>query len=167
MNFGKILVVYFSVFPSAEKFTKRFAEIIAKQVDGDIVEIQSVKEYPDEYEPLEALAKVEQDTNERPAIKNEINFSEYDTIFIGYPIWWYTLPQIMFTLFDKYDFSGKTIIPFNTHEGSKDAGTYETIQKLEPNATVLPGLAIRGMDMDKDQSNTINTWLTKLGFSVK
>lgn len=71
----------------------------------------------------------------------------------------------MFTLFDQYDFSGKTIIPFNTHEGSGDGGTYETIKKLEPNAKVLNGLAIRGFDMEKNQDAVIEKWLKKLGFN--
>ena len=163
-EYQKILILYFSVFHSADKFTEKFAKLIAEQTGGDLIEIQSVKEYPDEYKPLEALAKEEQDADERPDIKNKIDISGYDTIFIGYPIWWYTLPQILFTLFDKYDFSGKTIIPFNTHEGGRDAGTYETIQKLEPNAKVLEGLPIRGMDMNKDQSKTVRKWLDKLGF---
>ena len=95
---------------------------------------------------------------------NDIPVDDYDVIFVGYPIWCYTLPQVMFTLFDKYDFSGKVIIPFNTHEGSRDCGTYKIIQKLEPNAKVLEGLAIRGFDMEKNQDAVIEKWLNGLDF---
>ena len=70
----------------------------------------------------------------RPAIRNEIDIAPYDNIFIGYPMWWYTFPMILYTLFDRYDFFGKTIIPFNTHMGSRDGGTYKTIAELEPGA---------------------------------
>lgn len=72
--------------------------------------------------------------------------------------------MIMYTFFDTYDFAGKTIIPFNTHEGSGNGGTYSTIKQFEPNATVLDGLAIRGGDMSKDQTGTISNWLKGLGF---
>ena len=74
------------------------------------------------------------------------------------------MPMIMYTLFDNYDFSGKTIIPFNTHEGSGEGGTYEDIAELEPNATILEGLPIRGGNMQQDQTENIRTWLSDLGF---
>ena len=74
------------------------------------------------------------------------------------------MPMIMYTLFDNYDFSGKTIIPFNTHEGSGNGGTYKDIEELEKGATILEGLPIRGGDMEKDQTNTVNKWLEKLGY---
>ena len=89
---------------------------------------------------------------------------DYDTIFIGYPIWWYDMPMIIYTFFDEYDFSGKTIIPFNTHEGSGDSGTHDEIRDLKPDATVLEGLAIRGGDMESDQTTTVQNWLEELGF---
>ncbi len=92
----------------------------------------------------------------RPAIKNDINIADYDTIFIGYPMWWYTFPMIIYTLFDKYDFSGKTIIPFNTHMGSADGGTYDTIRELEPNATVIMnGLPVEMKNRKKVQQNKL------------
>ena len=74
------------------------------------------------------------------------------------------MPMILYTFFDEYDLSGKTIIPFNTHEGSGDGGTYQDIQKLEPNATVLDGLAVRGGNMNGDQSEVVRNFLEGLGF---
>ena len=82
-------------------------------------------------------------------------------------MWWYTLPMPMYTFFDAYDFSGKTIVPFNTHHGSGDGGTYETIKGFEPNATVLEGLPVEGNDMDKNQTSVVVNWLEKIGFSQK
>lgn len=75
--------------------------------------------------------------------------------------------EILFTLFDRYDFSGKTIIPFNTHEGSGDGGTYKTIAELEPDAKIVKGLAIRGFDVEKDQNTAIGEWLKNLGFKER
>ena len=86
-------------------------------------------------------AKAEADNNERPAFEPlSVDLTQYKTIFIGYPMWGYTFPMIIYTLFDELDFSGKTIIPFNTHMGSSGGGTYRTIEELEPKATVLKGL---------------------------
>ena len=99
----------------------------------------------------------------RPAIKNEIDLAGYDNIFIGYPMWWYTFPMIIYTLFDKYDFSGKTIIPFNTHMGSGDGGTYKTIRELEPNATVLEGLPVEMKAAEKGCEAAVSRWLAKVG----
>ena len=113
---AKELVVYFSVYGTA----KIVAEEIAKQTGADIAEIEPVAPYDsnrDHYNALARLAKKEHDENLRPAIKNEIDIENYDRIYIGYPMWWYTFPMIIYTFFDKYDFSGKTIIPFNTHMG--------------------------------------------------
>lgn len=80
----------------------------------------------------------------------------------GYPIWWYTLPMPLYTFFDEYDFSGKTIIPFNTHNGSGDRGTYSSIQQFEPEATVLDGIAISQNDINQDLAGEVEDWLKEL-----
>ena len=100
----------------------------------------------------------------RPAIRNEIPVEDYDVIFIGYPMWWYTFPMILYTLFDRYDFSGKTVVPFNTHMGSGDGGTYRTIRELEPDATVLEGLPVEMRDAENGAEERIAKWLNKIGF---
>lgn len=161
LDSSKVLVVYFSYGGN----TQKLAKLISDRVGGDFVRIETVKEYP-EYSKLFDYAKAERDNNERPELKDmNINIDDYDTIFIGYPIWWYTLPMPIFTFLDNYDLSGKTIIPFNTHRGSGDGGTYDTIQDEEPNAKVLEGLPVPGDDMDKDQSSAVDNWLKELGFS--
>ena len=160
LNSDKILVIYFSETGN----TQKLAKLISDKVGGDFVRIETEKVYPEDYDELVDDAKKEKDNNDRPKLKElNINLENYDTIFVGYPIWWYQMPMAMYTLFDNYDFEGKTIIPFNTHEASGSSGTYEDIQKLEPKAKVLEGLPIRGGDMVSDQSSKVDSWLNKLG----
>lgn len=159
LNNNKVLVVYFSYGGN----TQKLAKLVSDKVGGDFIRIETVKNYP-EYSKLFDYAKSERDNNERPELKDlNINIEDYDTIFIGYPIWWYTLPMPVFSFLDKYDLSGKTIIPFNTHRGSGDGGTYDTIKSIEPGAKVLKGLPISGDDMNKDQSDKVDNWLKELG----
>lgn len=160
-NDSKVLIVYFSETGNTEKF----ANIIHEQIGGDLFKIEPVTPYPTG-EELFDYTKQEQDEDRRPEIKGTVDISQYDTIFIGYPIWWYEVPQIIKTFLDTYDLSGKTIIPFNTHEGSGDGGTYDYISEQEPNATMLEGLPIRGGNMEQDQTSRITNWLKELGFEV-
>lgn len=174
-----ILIVYFSSANTASVDTVSsatpttdgvgavgvLAADIHNTVGGTLSKITPVTDYPESYDGTADKAKDEQDKNERPAftLENDLNPEDYDTIFVGYPIWWYHLPMIMDTFFETYDFSGKTIIPFNTHEGSGDGGTYEEIKALQPNATVLDGLAVRGGSVD-DAESDVSDWLAGLGF---
>ena len=160
LNSDKILVIYFSETGN----TQKLAKLISDKVGGDFIRIETEKVYPTNYNELVDDAKKEKENDDRPKLKTlNINLDDYDTIFIGYPIWWYQMPMAMYTLFDNYDFADKTIIPFNTHEGSGSSGTYEDIPKLEPKAKVLEGLPIRGGDMVSDQSSKVDSWLNKLG----
>ena len=157
----KVLVVYFSETGN----TQKLAKLISDEVGGDFRRIETVKSYPTG-EALFDYTKNERDNDERPELKDlEVNMDDYDVIFVGYPIWWYTLPMPIYTFFDKYDFDDKIIVPFNTHEGSGDGGTYSTIKNWEKNAKVLDGLAIRGGDMESDQTTRIRNWLKGLDFN--
>ena len=159
---AKELVVYFSVYGTA----KIVAEEIAKQTGADIEEIEAAVPYDsnrDHYNALARLAKKEHDEDQRPAIKNEINVDAYDTIYIGYPMWWYTFPMIIYTFFDKYDLSNKTIAPFNTHEGSGAGDSHGEIARIEPDANVVSGMSIRGGDTVNDQTEAIKSWLDGIG----
>ena len=158
---AKELVVYFSVYGTA----KAVAEEIAKQTGADLVRIEPVVPYDSDrehYNALARLAKKEHDENRRPAIRNEIDIGAYDRIYVGYPMWWYTFPMILYTFFDRYDFSGKTIVPFNTHMGSGDGGTYETIRSLEPDATVLTGLPVEMREAEGGAAAAVAAWLGSL-----
>ena len=139
----KSLVVYFSTYGS----TKKFAEEIAKQTGSDIKRIEPVIEYDENtahYEQLAQYAKKEHDQNMQKEVKNKSNnFDSYDTIFIGYPIWWSDLTQILYTFLKNYDFPNKNVYLFSTNGGSGLAGTVETITnklsntKVEKNAFKL------------------------------
>lgn len=118
--------------------TQYVAMEIQEKMNADIFRIEPETSYTTNHEKLVDIASQEQEENARPAIKDKISdFEQYDTIFVGYPIWWSDLPMIMYSFFDEYDFSDKTIIPFSTHGGSGLADTISTIQELEPNDSHL------------------------------
>ncbi len=144
--------------------TQYMAQVIQRTTNADIYRIEPQNPYPTDHTTLVAQAREEQDQDTRPAIKDAItNFDSYDTVFIGYPIWWSDLPQILYTFFDTYDFSGKTVIPFSTHGGSSFAGTPTTIQRLEPGAKMLDGLTISRNSI-QDAEQEIISWVNGLNY---
>ena len=157
------LIIYFSW----SNNTETMANYIHDAIGGDIERIVPVFAYPENYNDTADVAKAQQDNDERPEFEAlELDPTSYDTVFIGYPIWWYSLPMIMETFFDTYDFAGITIVPFNTHEGSKDGGTYDMIKDREPNAIVLEGLPIQGGNIyDEASRKAVNDWLNSLGLN--
>ena len=173
-----ILILYFSAdntkdvdavstatpMPNGESSVKWIADIIHDEVGGNIEPIIPSKDYPLEYDALADAAKAEVDNNERPAFEPlSVDPTKYKTVFIGYPIWWYTLPMVLETFFDTYDLSGVTIVPFNTHAGSRDGNTYNMIREREPNANVIDGIAIAGSDAGSDSAKTqVVEWVKKL-----
>ena len=117
---------------------RAIADMIQQNTGGDLFSIRTSVVYPTDGGELIDYAAQEQDENARPELTSHIeNLDQYDTIFVGYPNWWADLPMAVYSFFDEYDFSGKTIIPFNVHNGSRFSRTIETIQELEPNATVI------------------------------
>lgn len=159
---SKSLVLYFSVYGTSGEVARE----IARQTGADIQRIEPEVPYDsnrEHYDELARLAKREHDSSARPRIKNNVDVSDYDTIYLGYPMWWYTFPMIIYTLFDQVDFTGKTIVPFNTHMGSRDGGTYCTIKELAPNATVLEGLPVEMGDAEKGCSELVSAWLRRIG----
>lgn len=139
------------------------AETIQSQVDGDFFSIKTAQDYPGEPNPLIDFAAKEQKANARPQLVSHIeNLDSYDTIFIGYPNWWYDLPMPLYSLFEEYDFSGKTVIPFATHNGSGFSSTIETIKKLEPNAAVMKGFTVNQSKV-QDAEDDVTAWLGELG----
>jgi flavodoxin len=139
-------------------------EVIAKKIQGltgsDLFQIQTVNAYPEDYTEATRVAQDELGGNARPELAETVgDMDSYDVIYIGYPNWWGTMPMAVFTFLDSYDFSGKTIVPYCTHEGSGMGSSERDIKKLCPNAKVLSGLAIRGGSVgraDKDLANWLN-----------
>ncbi len=136
--------------------------------NADSFKIDPVKAYPTNYKECTEVATQELNSNARPEFKNanSLNIDNYDTIFIGYPIWWGDVPMIINTFLEKYDFSEKTIIPFNTHEGSGNAGTFNSIKsKMKSSNVNTNGLAIQGKTARQESSrSTVQNWLKGLGY---
>ncbi len=141
------------------------AEMIQEKTGGELFSIKTSVKYPGDIGKLIDYAQEEQDKDERPELTSKIeNLDDYDTIFVGFPTWWYDLPQIMYSFFDEYDFSEKTIIPFNSHNGSRFSGTIETIQELEPDAEVITdGFTVNERDV-ADAKSDIDKWMEGLGY---
>lgn len=125
--------------------TERAAEIIAKAAGGELFRIEQTKPYSDSYNECIAEAQADQKKGARPELKSlPENVSEYDTVFLCYPNYWSTMPMAVFTFLEKLDFSGKTIKPLCTHEGSGLGGSVDDIRRLCSSAKVKEGLAVRG-----------------------
>lgn len=138
--------------------TERVAEFIQKAVGGDLFEVETVREYSESYMTCIEEAKEELREKARPEIKAyPENFESYDTIFIGYPNWWGTMPMCMFTLLEKYDLTGKTIIPFCTNEGSGMGASERDIKKICKGAMVKGGLSVHGAESANAEGN-VTAW---------
>ena len=124
--------------------TQEVAERIQKFAKADIFRVETVKNYPDEYMKLIDVAKEELNSKARPAIKDDIDISKYDTIILGYPNWWGVPPMAVFTFLESYDFAGKKIVPFCSHEGSGLGGSIRQIKMAVPDANLTAGVAIHG-----------------------
>ncbi len=172
----KILVAYFS--RTGENYsvgyiekgnTHIIADMIAEQVGADTFEISTVAPYPDDYDECTEVAKQEQEENARPELAASVeNIEDYGIIFLGYPIWWSDMPMAVYSFLESYDFSGKTIIPFCTHEGSGISSTENSIAEICPEAEVLEGLEIRGSIAQNSQDEakeTVDGWLEEIEVS--
>lgn len=135
------------------------AMTIQEAIGGELFRIETKEKYPLEHETLVNQAKEEQNEEVRPELATHIeNVEQYDMIFLGYPNWWGDMPQPLYTFLEEHDFSGKTIIPFNSHGGSGFSNTIEEIKKLQPNATVRDdGLSISRNDV-ADSEQEITDW---------
>lgn len=168
----KVLVAFFS--HTGENYgvgnitkgnTHIIAEMIAEETDGKLFEIVPVKEYPKTYDACVDIAKQEKEADVRPAIKGDIAVEDYDVVFIGYPNWWGDMPMPVYTFIEKHRWTGKTVIPFCTHEGSGMSDTERYISEACTGATVGKGLAVRGTTAQKKQEQarkSVRSWLESL-----
>lgn len=139
---------------------RAIANMIQTETGGDLFSIRTSVVYPADGEELIDYAAEEQREDARPELTSHIdNLDKYDTIFVGYPNWWADLPQVMYSFFDEYDFSGKTIIPFNVHNGSRLSGTVNTIKELEPNANVTTDAFTINERNVPDAAAEVKEWL--------
>lgn len=154
---SKILVAYFSWGGT----TQRMAQEIVRQTGADIFRIEPVVPYPTEYTPCTEVAREEKDNDARPAIADEVeNWEQYDTVFIGCPVWWWTTPMIICTFAESYDFDGKTVVPFCTYASTYRDETLARIVELTPNADHLTG---EGLTSGRINEQNISSWLKEIG----
>ncbi len=148
------------------------ADYIAEMTGADLIRIEVQVDYPDTPDALIDYALEEQNRDDRPAIElvSDADGSAvesldgYDTLFIGYPIWWYELPMCMYTFFETYDLAGKTVYPFVVHGGSGFLGTVQDIEGLQPDASVSEdGLSISRSRVAEAAEGEVSAWLTDLG----
>lgn len=139
--------------------TEVMANFVGKLIDSDIFKIQQLHPYSKSYNECIAEAGADQKRDARPELKSyPESIDEYDTIYLGYPNYWGTMPMAVFTFLEHFDFTGKTIMPFCTHEGSGLGSSEKDIRALCPGAKVGRGIAIRGCNVESEQ-NTIEKWI--------
>lgn len=142
--------------------TEIVAEMIAELTGGDLFEVDTVKKYPADYDSCIDEAKEELRNGDRPEVRTYIdNIDDYDTIFVGYPNWWGTMPMVMFTFLEHYDLSGKTIIPFCTNEGGGMGGSEKDLKKICKGADVKTGLSVHGAEAAQSRLK-VESWIQKM-----
>lgn len=139
--------------------TEIVADIIQKLTGAKKFKIEQEQPYSRDYNECIDQAQQDQQHNARPQLKSyPDSLDDYDTIYLGYPNYWSTMPMAVFTFLEHFNFSGKTIKPFCTHEGSGMGKSISDIQKLCPTAKIEQGLAIRGGSVSRAQKD-IEKWL--------
>ena len=179
---GNILIAYFTaaensgvdavssasvvtVDDTAKGVSQAVADMIAERTGGELFSIQTSVVYPADMGELIDYVAEEQDAGVLPELTTHIvGLDEYDTVFVGFPIWWYDMPQVMYSFFEEYDFAGKTIIPFTVHNGSRLSGTPAAIQELEPEATVIQDGFTVSHQNAAEAAEDVAAWLDGLGY---
>lgn len=170
----KVLIVYLS----RTKNTKTIAEIIQKNVGGDLVELELQNPYPEKYKAIVDQVSKENESGFLPPLKTKIeDIEKYEVIFIGFPTWGMKLPPPMKSFLKQYDLKNKTIIPFNTNAGYGIGSSFDTVKELSPESKVLEGFTIKGgierdgilfvMEGKKkiEAEKKVREWLTKIGLN--
>lgn len=182
---GKILIAYFTLADNYENpidmdatsqasinienkerigNTEYLAGAIQEETGGDLFSVVVKNPYPNDYDKITDMGSEEQEEDARPELAGHVeNMAQYDTVFIGFPIWWYTMPQAMFTFLEEYDFTGKTVIPFTTHGGYGVGSSVEDIQKLCPGADVVEDIFEADREDIGKQIKEIGSWIEELG----
>lgn len=155
---GKTLIAYYSRRGenywngSIRNLEKGNTEVVVEKLkallpDADVYHIDTTYEYPKDYYECIDRAKAELRQKARPELKNKLDSIDgYDTVILGYPNWWGTMPMVVYTFLESFDFSGKTIIPFCTNEGSGMGSSVRNIEKTAKGANVLDGTSIHGAE---------------------
>lgn len=173
---SKTLIVYYSrkgenywngsIKTLSKGNTEIVAEMIADLTGGDLFEVDTVKPYAADYYTCIDEAKKELQEGARPELKEYVDsLKGYDTIFVGYPNWWGTMPMAMFTFLEHYDFSSKRILPFCTNEGSGMGSSERDLKEICKGAKVESGLSIHGAEAAKSRSKVVS-WVEKMLYGL-
>lgn len=156
---GDALIAYFSWSGN----TQHMAQLIAEQTGGDLFEIKTTTPYTEDYDALLDIARRELADDARPQLAAHVeDWESYDLIFVGFPNWWNDAPMAVYTFLESYDFSGKTLIPFNTSSSGGFGRSLPGIEESASGATILEGLDLRQSELS-DARNRIAQWLNGLG----
>lgn len=171
LNTDNILIVYLS----RTNNTKAIAEFIQRNVGGELVAIELEKPYPENYEVTVQQVVKENETGYLPPLKTKIDSMEkYNIVFLGFPTWGMKMPPPMKSFLHGYNFSGKTIVPFNTNAGYGVGTGFQTVKELCPDSKVLEGFEIKGgIERDgvyfvikdekaREAETKVKTWLQKI-----
>ena len=181
---GKILIAWFSRWGNTnyasdvdastgasiivDKGTRRgTTEVVARYIQtavgGDLHLIETTASYPTEFDDVRDQNHAEQAAGTLPSLKNRIeNMNQYDVVFIGYPVWATDVPQAVLSFLSAYDFSGKTVVPFCTHDGYGAGSSYRSVQTSASGANVPDGIAIEATDVPSAESR-VQSWLERIG----
>lgn len=139
--------------------TEIIANMIKEITGGDTFHIDTIKSYPNDYTKTTEVARQELDSNTRPELLNHVgDMGQYNVLFLGYPNWWGTMPMAVYTFLEEYNFSGITIVPFCTHEGSGLGSSVKDITKLCPESQVVNAIAFHGASV-KNARGEVERWI--------
>lgn len=145
--------------------TEYVANMIADEIGGDLHRIETVTPYTADFEELRDVNHDEMAQNYFPELKeSNLDISAYDTVFVGYPVWATSVPQAVLAFLNEYDLSGKTVIPFCTHDGYGAGNSYQEIAEASHAAVSLEGIAIQAQDVP-DAKDTVANWLKDIGMA--
>ena len=156
---SSVLIAYFSWSGN----TEQVAQIIQQETGGDLFEIAPATAYTDDYNELLDIAQQEQSDDARPELAGQVeNWEQYDTIFVGYPNWWSDAPMAVYTFVESYDWSGKTLVPFNTSASGGFGRSLSGLEESAPGASILDGISFTERNLGDAQSE-VAAWLDELG----
>ena len=158
---GGTLIAYFSWSGT----TEQVAQLIQEATGGDLFEITPAVPYTDDYDELLDIARQEQSDSARPELAAQVeNWGRYDTVFVGYPNWWSDAPMVVYTFLESYDWTGKTLIPFNTSASGGFGHSLDNLAGSAAGATFLEGISFTERTLEDAQSE-VPAWLDGLGLS--
>lgn len=158
---GGTLIAYFSWSGN----TEQVAQLIQEATGGDLFEITPAVPYTDDYDELLDIARQEQSDSARPELAAQVeNWGRYDTVFVGYSNWWSDAPMVVYTFLESYDWTGKTLIPFNTSASGGFGRSLDNLAGSAAGATFLEGISFTERTLEDAQSE-VPAWLDGLGLS--